>query len=67
MEIIDSGPGFPEIVLKKHFQTFTTVDDMTKQGMGLDLALIKLIIEAHQGTITINNNDSGGATVAVSV
>lgn len=63
IEIADNGPGFPEIVLKNIFKPFITDDDITNQGMGLDLALIKLIIEAHNGIINIRNNDTGGATV----
>jgi signal transduction histidine kinase len=63
IEVIDDGPGFPEIVLKHIYKAFVTDEDITKQGMGLDLALIKLIIEAHNGTIEIKNNEIRGATV----
>jgi signal transduction histidine kinase len=63
LEIIDSGPGFSEIVLKNIFQPFITEDDLTNKGMGLDLALIKLIIDAHNGSISIRNNDHTGSTV----
>lgn len=63
IEIVDNGPGFPEIVLKNLFKPFVTDNDIKKQGMGLDLALIKLIIEAHNGAINIKNNESGGAFV----
>lgn len=63
IEISDNGPGFPEIVLKNLFKPFVSDNDIKKQGMGLDLALIKLIIEAHHGTINIKNNENGGAFV----
>lgn len=63
IEITDNGPGFPEIVLKNIYKPFITDEDITKQGMGLDLALIKLITEAHDGTISIHNNKTHGATV----
>ena len=63
IEVIDNGPGFPEIVLKNIYKPFITDDDITKQGMGLDLALIKLIIEAHNDIINIKNNENGGSTV----
>lgn len=63
IEIIDQGPGFPEIVMKNLFKLFTTEDNMTNQGIGLDLALIKMIVEAHEGNISIFNNKDGGATV----
>jgi len=63
LEISDNGPGFPEIVLKNIYKPFITDEDITKQGMGLDLALIKLIIEAHNGNINIRNNEIAGSTV----
>jgi signal transduction histidine kinase len=62
IEIVDNGPGFPEVVLNNLFKPFITDNDVTNQGMGLDLALIKLIIEAHEGVINISNNEHG-ATV----
>lgn len=63
LDIIDNGPGFSEIVLKHIYKPFITDEDITKQGMGLDLALIKLIIEAQDGKIDIRNNEKGGSTV----
>ncbi len=63
IDIIDDGPGFPENVLKNIFKPFITDDVVTKQGMGLDLALINLIIGAHHGKINITNNEGGGSTV----
>jgi signal transduction histidine kinase len=63
IEIADSGPGFPQLVLSNVFKVFITDEDITKQGMGLDLALINLIVEAHQGKMFIWNNERGGATV----
>jgi signal transduction histidine kinase len=63
IEIIDDGPGFPELVLKNIFKTFNTNNNLTQQSMGLDLALINLIIEAHDGKIEIKNNEKCGSTV----
>lgn len=53
IEIMDSGPGIPEIVLSKIFTPLTT----TKQkGTGLGLSTCKNIIEQHHGTISAANN-----------
>jgi len=65
IEVIDEGPGFAENVLNHLYKPFITDEDITKQGMGLDLALIKLIIEVHGGTIEIKNNTPHGATVRI--
>jgi signal transduction histidine kinase len=63
IDIVDDGPGFSENVLKNIYKPFITEEDISKQGMGLDLALIKLIIEAHDGKINIANNAIKGSTV----
>jgi signal transduction histidine kinase len=65
IQITDHGPGFPDIVLKHIFEPFITSDELGRQGMGLDLALIKLIIEAHDGWIKIRNNEPVGSTVSL--
>jgi signal transduction histidine kinase len=65
IDIIDNGPGFPEIVLKNLFKFSVTDEDITKQGMGLDLGMVQLIMKAHNGIIDIKNNESAGATVSL--
>ena len=65
IEIIDEGPGFPKIVMSNLFKTFITDDDVTKQGLGLDLGLVYLIMKAHNGIIDIKNNKPNGATVSL--
>lgn len=63
IEISDQGPGISSHVMKHIFKPFITDEDITKEGMGLDLALINLIVKAHDGSIDIRNNDTAGATV----
>lgn len=53
IEIEDSGPGIPEEILPKIFDTLVT----TKiRGTGLGLSTCKNIIEQHVGTISAKNN-----------
>ncbi len=61
-EFIDNGSGFPTKILNKPFQIFG-VDQHIDENIGLNLALIKLIMDLHQGHIKIYNNQSNGATV----
>jgi len=63
LEVIDQGQGFPDVVLKHKFKAFITSNDYAKQGTGLDLVLIKLIMEAHSGILEFDNNPEGGAVV----
>ena len=67
IDVIDDGPGFSDIVLKNIYKPFITDDDLTKQGMGLNLTLISLIIEAHGGVINVINNSNQGATVQLMI
>ena len=61
-EFIDNGSGFPTLLLNNPFKIFG-VDQHSDQNTGLSLALIKLIMDFHQGHIEIYNNQSKGATV----
>jgi two-component system NtrC family sensor kinase len=57
----DNGPGIDENNIDRLFEPFFTTKS---DGTGLGLAISKNIMEAHNGRITINNNNSGrGCTV----
>ncbi|MFH1161208.1 MAG: response regulator [bacterium] len=62
-EIIDKGTGFSPDSLKNPFALFGVGDKHVDQNTGLNLALTKLIMDAHQGGIEIKNNEAKGATV----
>lgn len=64
INIIDSGKGVPEDVIKKIWTPFFTTKN---KGTGLGLGIVKNIIEAHQGTITITNEPEAGANVEISI
>jgi C4-dicarboxylate-specific signal transduction histidine kinase len=58
----DTGLGIPADKLEEIFQPFHTTK---AKGLGLGLAISKLIIESHDGKIWAENNTSGGATFIV--
>lgn len=58
----DSGPGIPAEILDKIWDPFFTAKE---KGTGLGLGIVKQIIEAHQGEITIDNTATGGAVVEI--
>ncbi|MEI7981479.1 MAG: hybrid sensor histidine kinase/response regulator [Bacteroidota bacterium] len=62
-EFIDNGPGFSPDVLNNLFSLFRLGDGHIDQNTGLNLALIKLIMNAHQGQIEVVNTQPKGATV----
>jgi K+-sensing histidine kinase KdpD len=61
-EVNDEGSGFPEKTLRNPFQLFAS-DGHSDQQIGLSLALVKLIMDSHNGKIEIDNNKNGGAMV----
>ena len=60
VSVRDHGAGFPASRLPHAFDAFFTTKD---DGTGLGLAIAQSIVEAHQGRISVANNDDGGATV----
>jgi two-component system OmpR family sensor kinase len=63
----DRGPGFSADVLPRAFEPFVTGGDKARspgQGIGLGLALVRRIVEAHGGTVAARNVEGGGAEVA---
>src|SRR5213594_5170153 len=60
--IADHGPGIPAELRQRVFEPyFTTKDD----GTGLGLALVRVTLEAHRGTISVSETAGGGATFAI--
>ncbi len=62
ISVSDTGSGIPEDIMDKIFQPFFTTQS---KGTGLGLALSKQFVEQHGGTITAENNPSGGATFRI--
>jgi len=60
--IADHGPGIPAELRQRVFEPyFTTKDD----GTGLGLALVRVTLEAHRGTIAVSETLGGGATFTI--
>lgn len=70
LEVIDDGGGIPEQNIDKIFEPFYTLSQGAcdkQRGMGLGLSICKSIVEAHDGTIEVKNNDIHGATFIISL
>lgn len=66
--ISDTGCGISAEHLPKLFHEFSRVPDAANQqvqGTGLGLALVKRIVEAHQGQITVTSEPGKGSTFSV--
>ena len=63
--VADQGGGFSPDAIARAFEAFYTTKE-ARSGMGMGLAITKRIIEAHDGTISIANNEPGpGASVTI--
>ncbi len=63
IEISDNGPGFSDKALEYVFNLFMPGETYINENMGLDLAIAKLIMQAHNGSIHAHNSKKGGAVV----
>lgn len=59
ISVADSGRGIPPEKLPRLFESFFTTKE---NGMGLGLAIVRSIIDSHQGRIFAENNSDVGAT-----
>jgi len=68
--VSDTGCGISPEELPKLFQEFYRANDPVNQqirGTGLGLALVKRIVEAHQGRIWVTSEKGKGSTFSVSL
>ncbi len=59
----DRGQGIDPSVAEHLFERFHS--GPTSQGHGLGLSIVKWIVEAHGGTITMANRGGGGAVATI--
>jgi signal transduction histidine kinase len=62
IEVSDTGPGIAAEMQKRLFEPFASTKDT---GLGLGLSICRRIVEAHGGTIAVENPSKGGARFVV--
>jgi len=68
IEVTDQGPGFPEDFLPRAFDRFSRPDDSRSSrdgGAGLGLAIVRALVEAHHGSVSVGNRPEGGAVARI--
>lgn len=68
MTIADAGIGIPDEAKPHIFDTFFCVDKSRSRelgGSGLGLTIVKNIIEKHDGTIYVKDNQPQGSVFVV--
>jgi two-component system sensor kinase FixL len=62
IQVADTGPGIPDSLLTEVFEPFVTT---RPDGLGMGLAIARMIVAAHGGTLVAGGNDHGGATLTL--
>jgi signal transduction histidine kinase len=67
-EVQDNGIGLSRRAAQKVFERFYRVDDelsRSAEGSGLGLSIVRFIVDAHGGTVTVRSELGEGSTFTV--
>ncbi|MDR2949099.1 MAG: sensor histidine kinase KdpD [Prevotella sp.] len=64
---MDRGRGFPADTLPLVLNRFYRVGNQSTGGLGLGLSITKGFVEAHKGTISVENRQNGGARFTIKI
>jgi PAS domain S-box-containing protein len=62
IRVRDHGPGIDPEIRHRLFEPFVTTKH---RGSGLGLATARRVVEMHDGTLTADSNDAGGAVLVI--
>jgi two-component system sensor histidine kinase AtoS len=65
LDVTDNGVGIPKRDMDKIFDPFYTTKTGDKKGIGLGLSIVRQIIRAHHGRLSIDSEVGHGTTVSV--
>lgn len=65
LEVLDSGPGIPEIHQTEVFDRFFRLPRETSSGCGLGLSIVQQICETHAANIKLFNRPEGGLSAKI--
>lgn len=68
LAVADAGPGLPEDRMDEAFQPFVRLEPSRNTetgGLGLGLAIARSIVQAHGGTLTLENRPEGGLVATI--
>ncbi|MBI5382790.1 MAG: HAMP domain-containing histidine kinase [Opitutae bacterium] len=66
LTVSDTGPGVPAEEREKIWRRLYRGDaSRSQRGLGLGLSLVKAIVEAHRGTVAVDDAPGGGARFSV--
>jgi two-component system sensor histidine kinase KdpD len=66
-EVIDHGPGLPDVDWTRIFEPFQRAGDRTPEGIGLGLTVAAGFADALHATLTPGRTDGGGLTMRLAI
>jgi two-component system, OmpR family, sensor histidine kinase RstB len=69
VRVCDRGPGVPEAMRERIFESFFRLPGHAEQagGVGLGLSLVKQIARRHDGDVRCEGRDGGGSCFVLSL
>jgi two-component system sensor histidine kinase ChiS len=70
ISVKDTGIGIPKNKLKFIFERFAQIDKSTSrqnEGSGIGLALVKSLVEMHEGKISVNSEEGKGSEFTITL
>jgi signal transduction histidine kinase len=68
LRVHDSGVGIPPAELPRIWERLFRGDQSrTERGLGLGLSLVKAVVEAHGGTVSVESTPGRGSTFSVNL
>lgn len=65
IQVMDRGTGFSETDIHSVFNKFYRGKEAKAGGTGLGLSIVKGFVEAHKGTVDVENRQNGGALFTI--
>jgi signal transduction histidine kinase len=65
IDVIDTGVGMSTQMLERVFEPFERGGETRREGSGLGLAVVKAVIEAHGGHVTLEGQIGVGTKASV--
>jgi signal transduction histidine kinase len=61
IEVEDTGPGVPFELRQRIFDPYVRASTSNASGVGLGLATVRRLVEAHGGSVGVEGNSAGGS------
>ena len=67
IDVMDTGPGVPRHLQQRIFEPYVRAEGVTQPGLGLGLATVKRLCEAHGGNVDVRPREGHGSVFRVTL